>query len=176
LPARQQDRVVACGHCPAHVVLAEDGLRLIDVQYAKAQGKQPPEVSWVPFWVLSARVSLISRRAQTAWTDDETAHAMWAEPQAFFVPAGELPLTQVRSLGYNLLLEPPPLVALSKRPQGARMAPAISDAADAAYLAEFLVLEVEAQRDDFLRHVEFELTIERTDLWAIPCGDGKPLL
>ena len=130
----------------------------------------------MPFWILRVQVSLIGRRAQTAWTDDEAAHAMWAEPHTFYVPAGEVPLAQVRSHGYELLLEAPPLVALSKRPQGVRMAPAISDANDAVHLAEFLVLEVEAQRDDFLRHVEFELTVERTDLWAIPYSADQPLL
>lgn len=176
LPARQQDRVVACDNCPAHVTLAEDGLHLIGVQYAKARRKAPPEITWMPVWVLLGQVELLGRQAQTAWTDDEKAHAMWAESRTFYVPAGEVPLAQVRALGYRFLLEPPTLVALSKRPNGARMAPAISDATDAAQLAEFLVLEVEAQRDDFLRRVEFELTVERADLWAIPCSNGKPLL
>lgn len=177
LPARQQDRVVACTHCPAHVALEENGLREIQVRYAQPKHLPETGVVWMPYWVLRGTVTLGERSLQLSlWEATDQAQAMWAVPRTFYVPAAELPLARVQYHGYTLLMQQPTLTALASPPAGARMEPAVSNAEDATSLAEYLVLSVEVKRDDMLQRIAFEISFDQAALWAIPHGDYEPLL
>jgi hypothetical protein len=159
--------VVACAACPTHVALENDGLQALSVHYAQFDGDPEAVTQWEPLWVFAGQVGLQSRRVQAGKQTGKTAHAFWSVPRRFYVPAGALPASQIRSVGLKLLRQQPALQPLPAPPQAARMRPALLSAADAAQFAEFFVLDLEAKRKDMLHELQFDLTLSAPALWAV---------
>ncbi len=157
------DLVIACAQCGAGLQLADEGLRPIEIQYARTN---LAKVSlWRPWWIFKGRVNLIRRETQGGNRSDE-AHKFWAQPRVMGVPAWELSLGAVKSAGVQMLKQPPALNAMP-RPNGAQLTPAVVSAEDARKMLEFLILTLEAGRDDWLKSLDFQIEAGPPELWAI---------
>jgi len=53
------------------------------------------------------------------------------------------------------------------RPSGVRLTPVVVSAEDARKLLEFLVLSLEAGRDDWLKTLDFQIEVGAPELWAL---------
>ena len=166
LEANHQDQVVACSGCATHVALGEDGPLPITVHYAQPVGDPLAVGSWEPLWIFSGQVTLRSRQTQGGKKAGREADEFWQAPRRFYVPAGDLSPAQIRSIGLDLLNRQPSPIPLPAGPQTGRMRPALLSAADAAQFAEFLVLDLEAQRRDMLKDLQFDLLLGEPALWA----------
>jgi hypothetical protein len=157
------DLVVACAQCGAALHLADEGPRPIEIQYA--QTNLAKATTWRPWWIFTGRVNLIKRETQGGNRSDE-ARQFWAQPRVMAVPAWELSIAAVKQAGVQLLQRPPQLTATS-RPSGTRLTPVVVSAEDARKMLEFLVLSLEAGRDDWLKTVDFQIDVSAPELWAI---------
>ena len=157
------DLVIACAQCGAGLQLADEGLQPVEIQYAPTHLANAG--AWRPWWVFRGRVDLIRRETQGGNRSDE-ARKFWAQPHVMCVPAWELSIAAVRQEGLQMLKQPPALNAIP-RPGGAQLIPAVVSAEDARKMLEFLILTLEASRDDWLKTLDFTIEAGLPELWAI---------
>jgi hypothetical protein len=157
------DLVVACAQCGAALHLADKGPQPIEIQYA--QSSLANASTWRPWWIFKGRVNLIKRETQGGNRSDE-ARQFWAQPRVMAVPAWELSMAAVKQAGVQLLQRPPVLKA-SPRPSGVKLTPVVVSAEDARKMLEFLILTLEAGRDDWLKTVDFRIEAGAPELWAL---------
>ena len=156
------DLIVACNQCGAGVELAAEGPQTIEVQYAAA--RTPVDV-WRPWWVFTGQVAITRRETQGGNRRDE-ALRFWSQVRQLYIPAWELSLQAVRDEGLTLLKKQPQLQSVS-RPAGARLTPVVVSVSDARQLLEYLVLTVEAGRQDWLKDLQFTADVGAPELWAL---------
>jgi hypothetical protein len=157
------DLVIACAQCGAGLHLADEGPEPIEIQYAQAGLVEAG--TWRPWWIFQGSVNLIRRETQSGNRGDE-ARRFWAQPRVMGVPAWDLSLAAVRQAGVQMLQRPPVLEAMP-RPSSARLIPAVVSVEDARKMLEFLVLTLEASRDDWLKTLDFQIEAGLPELWAI---------
>jgi hypothetical protein len=157
------DLVIACTQCGAALHLADEGPQPIEIQYA--QTSLAKTGTWRPWWIFKGRVNLIKRETQGGNRSDE-ARQFWAQPRVMGVPAWELSVEAIKQAGVQLLKQPPALNG-TPRPSGVRLTPVVVSAEDARKMLEFMVLSLEAGRDDWLKTVDFQIEAGPPELWAI---------
>ncbi len=157
------DLVLACTQCGAGLHLADEGPQPIEIQYAQTSLAEAS--TWRPWWIFRGSVNLIRRETQGGNRSDE-ARQFWAQPRVMSVPAWDLSITAVKQAGLQLLKQPPVLKAIP-RPSGTRLTPVVVSAEDARKLLEFLILSLEAGRDDWLKTLDFQIEAGPPELWAI---------
>ncbi|HTP11023.1 MAG TPA: zinc ribbon domain-containing protein [Anaerolineae bacterium] len=157
------DLAIACTQCGAGLLLADDGPQPIEIQYA--QSSLARVNTWRPWWIFTGRVNLIRRETQSGNRSEE-ARRFWAQPRVMSVPAWELSISAVKQAGLQMLQQPPALKAIP-RPSGAQLTPAVVSAEDARKMLEFLILTLEAGRDDWLKTLDFQIEAGPPQLWAI---------
>ncbi len=157
------DLVIACSQCGAGLLLADDGPQPIEIQYARSN--LPTAGDWRPWWIFTGRVELIRRETQGG-NRSEDAQRFWAQPRIMGVPAWELSLSAIKQGGLQVLQQPPKLDAIP-RPSGAQLTPAVISADDARSMLEFLILTFEANRDDWLKNLDFSIETGPPQLWAM---------
>jgi hypothetical protein len=92
---------------------------------------------------------------------------LWGEPRRLFVPAWTVDMHNARDIGSTLAQRQPVFVPI-ERPSNAHMKTATVTAVDARKMLEFIIITIEAQRDDWLRDIEFRLELGSPTLYAIP--------
>lgn len=159
--------VIACAQCGAAARIDDEGVRAMPMHYA-APMRDMANPQWMPFWIFSGRVNIVRRETQggNRRMGDESAR-FWAEPRRLYVPAWELSIDAVRSAGVDMLKAQPAYESIP-RPIGARLTPAVVSAGDARKMLEFIVLSLEAGRDDWLTHLDFRLEVGEPEMWALP--------
>jgi hypothetical protein len=157
------DLVIACAQCGAGLHLSDIGLEPIEIRYAQTNLAQTR--TWRPWWIFKGSVNLIKRETQGGNRSDE-ARKFWAQPRVMCVPAWELSIGAVKSTGVQMLRQPPVLNAVP-RPSGAQLTPTVVSAEDARKMLEFLILTLEASRDDWLKTLDFTIEAGLPELWAI---------
>lgn len=171
----QDDRVIQCPNCRAAVAINEGGLTFLSGQFAAPT--TPPAV-WLPFWIYWGKVTITERRTQGGRSADDEAQADWAQPRRFYVPAWACELREARDLAQDLLEKQPFLEAIIP-PQGATFEPAVTTTEDARKLLELLIVTLEAERNDWMERLNFDLRLDSEALWLLPAerrGDEWTLL
>ena len=115
-----------------------------------------------PFWVAEGRVQ-VDRQTYSGSKESES-QSFWSKPRPFFVPAYTLPLENLLEIGARLLLKPP---ALQSSPP-ARFEPVTLPRRDVRAVAEFIVMAVEADRQDKLKEVHLIVELAEPVLWVLP--------
>lgn len=162
--------ITLCPACLTAVSLSEDGLSPIEIQYA-APGEGVTVTEWQPFWVFEGQVYIHKRETQGGGSSGQKdAAELWGQPRRFYVPAWDLSLSTAQDIGSQLVQQQPVLVV---GPQLAHpnLVPITVSAEDALKLLEFIVLAIEARRDDWLKNLEFELKAEPPELWVLPADN-----
>ncbi|MFZ6029833.1 MAG: hypothetical protein ACOYYS_19130 [Chloroflexota bacterium] len=160
LPARPEEVAWVCAQCGQGQQLDQQkGLLPLDIHYAPgvAAAKKGK-----PFWVAEGQVSLT--RQTYSGNQDRDAQQFWGVARKFFIPAFELPLEQLLTLGRQYLLQPPLLSA------GTLVAfePVTLAPQDVPALAEFTVMALEAERKDKLKELRIALELQPPVLWVLP--------
>ncbi|MCA9981011.1 MAG: hypothetical protein KDD89_09260 [Anaerolineales bacterium] len=169
LPAENDDVVLTCPSCFSDVQLDERGVNATAVSFA--QPTYPDKLThWLPFWVMQAKVNITKRDTQGGSKSvRKDSEAMWAEPRLLYTPAWDLPVPQARQMGSDLVLLQPTLSALATRPSDALLTPAVFTTEDAQRFLTFVVLTIEAERKDWLKDLQFQITpLKKAELWALP--------
>lgn len=169
------DVVVQCANCHAAVGIGDGGLQLLPAQYVAPT--QTPE-TWLPFWVYRAKVTIESRRTQGGRSAEQEAQAFWAQPRRVYIPAWACELADARDLITDLLEKQPFLSAVPPA-EGAAFVPAAITTEDGRKLLELVIVTLEAERNDWMEHLKFDLRLDSEALWLLPArtdSDGWALL
>lgn len=171
----QDDVVIQCPNCRAAVSITESGLALPAAQYVRPAGAEP--AVWLPFWVYRSKVTMQARKTQGGRAGQD-AETFWAGPRTVYVPAWRCDLQEARDLVQNLLEEQPHLEAMT-RPEEAIFEPAVLTPQDARKLLELVIVTIEAERNDWMETLAFDLRLDSEALWLLPAvrqQDGWQLL
>jgi hypothetical protein len=165
LTVNNDDVLLTCGNCRTAVYLDDNGVRPAKVYFAAGREQ---ERSWLPFWVFSGSVKMTQRVSQGGGRSaNEQAEALWSAPRRLYVPAWELDLKAAQEIGARLIQQQPSFDFITP-PAEATLTPATVAPADAKKMLEFIILAIEARRQDWLRELTFHLEVGEPDLWALP--------
>jgi hypothetical protein len=160
LPAAPNELAWACPTCGQGLVFSpERGLDALEIHYLAGL---PPGKNGIPYWVATGAV-LLDRKSYSGNKSNEM-QAFWNQPKRFFVPAIEMSLEALASVGMRLLKQPPKLESGPAAP----FQPATVGTEDVRALAEFVVFAIEADRADKLKTLKMELTLTEPELWVLP--------
>lgn len=165
LAANNDDVLLSCGNCRAAVYLDDNGVRPAKVYFVAGREQ---EETWRPFWVFSGMVKMTKRVSQGGGRSaNKQAEELWGAPRRLYVPAWELSLQAAQEIGARLIQEQPSFEFITP-PAEANLTAATMEPADAKKMLEFIVLAIEARRQDWLRDLTFHLEVGQPDLWALP--------
>lgn len=161
-PLRAEEDEIAwtCDKCAQGMLLTPTGLAPLTVKWAAAPAT--PGLKWWPFWSFTGTVRFARRDSFGGRSEPDK---LWNEPQVFFVPAYAASLQELETIGAELLkkrLRPTAGAAAGRLP------PVAVFPHDASRAAEFVVLNVEADRRDKLKSVEFTIQATEPELWILP--------
>jgi hypothetical protein len=165
--------VVACAQCHTAVHIGDDGPEPVDVHYA-APVTGATVTHWLPFWVFHGRVHITRRDTQGRGTSEQAAAQFWEQPRHLYVPAWELSLQVTQQMG-SAMIQRQPLTQPLLKPAAGRLLPVTLTVDDARKMLEFIVLAIEARREDWLKRLEFRLELEPPALWAFPSDNKGPM-
>lgn len=159
VPASPGQAAWVCANCQQGMYLDEIlGLQAVQVNY---QAGIAANQIGRPFWVAKGRVQL--QRQTYGGSKADEAQAFWNQERTFFVPAYSLPLENLLEMGVKLLLRSPKLDVGAP----ARFMDVTLARMDVQAVAEFIVMAVEAERNDKLKTLELSLPISDPDLWIL---------
>ena len=169
------DVVVQCPNCHAAVALSDGGLQLLAAQYVAPT--QTPQ-TWLPFWVYRGQVTIQLRKTQGGRSAEKEAQTFWAQPRRVYIPAWACELAEARDLIGDLLEKQPFLSAVTP-PEDATFTPAAITTEDGRKLLELVIVTMEAERNDYMESLQYDLRLDSEALWLLPArreGDNWTLL
>lgn len=170
LAAEADDVVFYCTACRSgyrHDPEAPRALAPVDVAFVLAP--TTPAAGWLPFWVLPARLEILRRDASGGLLAGLLGVLAGREGEAppdpaFLIPAFHLPIDRLVRLAVRYTTEHPNLgERLGERLTGGVHAPE-----DAAKLAHYALITVEAEKRDTLRDLDYRLELGTPRLLGVP--------
>jgi hypothetical protein len=165
-----------CPNCRAAVAIGEGGLALLPAQYVASTKPEP--LAWLPFWVYRSKVTIRERQTQGGRSAEKDALEFWERPRQVYVPAWEGELGEARDVARRMLEKQPFMEAIIP-PEGASFQPAVFTSDDAQKLLELVIVSIEANRNDWMETLNFDLRLDSEALWLLPAErneDGWKLL
>lgn len=160
LPARPGEVAWVCPQCQrGQILYKSDALVPIDINF---HASIPAGAAGKPYWVVSGQARL-ARQTYSGNKQDE-ALRFWSTPRTFFIPAFPCPLETLIELGPRMLLNP---LALQNGP-AVRFESITVAQDDLVPLAEFIVMGIEAARQDKLKELSIQLELGSPVLWILP--------
>lgn len=158
--------ITTCEQCRQIYHLDRHGLKPLDVQFVSTGQTQAK--AWWPYWVFQGQVTISKRETQGGGSQSaQEAEQLWRQPRRLYVPAWELPLNRIQEIGGQIIQQQPSLNPI-ERPDHFTLHPAIMTADDARKMLEFIILAIEARRQDYLKNLAFTMQINEGQLWALP--------
>jgi hypothetical protein len=167
LSANEEEIAWMCPQCGQGTQLTPDGTGPLKIVWAASRPGQS-NLRWLPFWTFLGQVNFTRR---DTYGGHEKPNPLWSSPIRFYIPAFSTSVDTVEALGAALTKMQP---AIKPGPAAGRFGDCTLLPEDAWAAAEFVVLTVEAERQDMLRTVEFAID-NRTvpELWLLPFT-GEP--
>jgi hypothetical protein len=160
LPARPGEVAWVCPQCQRGQMLHKnDALVPIDFNF---HANIPAGAAGKPYWIVGG-LARLSRQAYSG-NKQEEALRFWSTPRNFYIPAYLCPLETLIELGPRMLQNPVPLL----NGPLARFEPVTVAQADLVPLAEFIVMGIEAARQDKLKSLSVSLELGSPALWILP--------
>lgn len=161
-PIKAQIEEIAwiCTQCLEGVLLNnQNQLVLTKVQFQQSgQGAN----EGFPYWVTTIKVAL-NRETLRGNLSDEMLQ-FWQTPRTVFIPAFDLELEEMLRRAEVLIKNPPSLFTGS----AIAFKPVVLSPYDLKAYIEFLVMQIEAGRQDDLKQLTFELQLDEPALWILP--------
>ena len=163
MQAEENEIAWTCEKCEQGMLLTANGLAPLTVKWA-ARGTTAPTngIKWWPFWSFTGSVRFARRDSFRGRSDPDK---LWNEPQQFFIPAYATSLQELETIGAELLKK---RLRPSSGPTAGPLPACALFPDDARHAAEFVVLTIEADRQDKLKYVEFTIHASEPELWVLP--------
>lgn len=161
IPAETEEVGWVCVQCGAGAILTEADLLVpLHIRYGKgiAEGR-----SGRPFWVTKVEVDIALRKIAKG-TEEPSGPEPWNKPRTFCVPAFSCGLDELLRITTDFLFKPP---VFSEGPKVSFDSIVLRREEIAAYI-EFTIISVEAQREDKLTKLDFNMRLGEPELWVLP--------
>jgi hypothetical protein len=163
VPAEGEEIAWVCKQCGQGLLLDErEGLQNLEIHYSAGIS---PGVKGKPYWVAKGRVNMV-REAHREWTGTQqgAADRFWGPARQFIIPAFNTSLDELLEFASFLFYNPPDLVAGPAAP----FEPVSLFPHDVAPLVEYIILAVEAGREDDIKSIGVTVELDAPILWVLP--------
>jgi hypothetical protein len=162
VPAEPGEIAWRCAQCGQGLLLDETlGLQPLEIHFVAGIA---PAGRGRPFWVVDGDV-MMERDTYTVFRKKtEDALRFWGQRHRFFVPAFTGDLDELLTVGVSLLRHPPAL----QPGEPVDFMPVTLAVDDVSALAEFVVVAIEAERQDKVKAIDFSLQLGEPALWILP--------
>lgn len=171
--SKQRDRLFYCDRCSVMHV-RDGGVDKIDFEIAEFAKEPPGERVYVPFWRLYCSFVVRSRSVEgghifrlASWIrGDDGSGTLF-----IYVPAADFDTVTFKRLAIDFTVSSP---KYSTRLNfgSARRLPATMSREEAAELADFVVVTMEAEKPGVLQRLDYSLTVNGTKMVYLPFGIG----
>jgi hypothetical protein len=160
IPARPDEVAWSCQQCGQGLYLDEvKGLLPQEINFSATI---PQGAIGKPYWVADGKVTL-RRVTFGSSRDQEAAQRFWSQPRRFFVPAYQASLENLLGQAAILLHSSPPL-----QPGPVARFEAITRPKEEIHAAaEFIVVAIEARRNDRLKEIQVSIELSPPALWVL---------
>jgi hypothetical protein len=160
IPANADEIAWVCAQCRQCYLLNHED-RLVPLQIQYQQRTQDVECGF-PYWVTTAKVDLLRETLRGNLTKDSLQ--FWQNPRTVFIPAYSTEMEALLKKAEALIKNPPVLFSAEMM----TFKPVILSLVDLRAYVEFLVMQIEADRQDNLKQLTFELQLSDPVLWILP--------
>jgi len=160
------DTIVYCSSCGNGWEIINDQLHPIEIGFAKPVMKGEGELVYKGFWLVDAHVKILSRDSSGGWitslfgSDNKTEGNI-----TFYVPAFWLTIESVKNIGSQFTLRNP---VPNPEKFNVKITGFTFNKDDAKKIAEFIFLSVEAEKNDTIRNINYDLKINSYRVLGIP--------
>jgi hypothetical protein len=160
------DNIVYCSSCGNGWEIIKDELHPIEIGFAKPILQGNGELVYKGFWLVDAYVKILSRDSSGGWissffgSDNKTEGNI-----TFYVPAFWLTIESVKNIGSQFTLRNP---VPNPEKFNVKITGFTFNKDDAKKIAEFIFLSVEAEKNDTIRNINYDLKINSYRVLGIP--------
>jgi len=167
------DIIYYCADCNKGYELKGEKLREVPVEFRKNPGKVHGAKGNLPFWVFEARLNLMLRETTSAMSSmlseftnmliSKSGSFSRKSDTTFYVPAFELPIDELASLGRRLTVNQP---VLEDHPPE-EFEKVIMHSDDAVKVADYIFLSTEIEKPDTVVRLKYTLDLKAPKLYII---------
>ena len=160
------DTIVYCSSCGNGWEIIKDELHPIEIGFAKPILQGNGELVYKGFWLVDAHVKILSRDSSGGWitslfgSDNKTEGNI-----TFYVPAFWLTIESVKNIGSQFTLRNP---VPNPEKFNVRITGFTFNKEDAKKIAEFIFLSLEAEKNDTIRNIDYDLKVNSYRVLGIP--------
>ncbi|HZK60539.1 MAG TPA: hypothetical protein VFC41_00595 [Anaerovoracaceae bacterium] len=160
IDADENEVAWVCPDCRQGIFLNDSGqLMEIQVNYVE---NIPSGTPGNPFWAMDINIKIERETFRRDETDE--MNNFWEAPRKIFIPAYQLWLDEIIKRAIDHLLNPPwmePGLAVDFKP-------VVLPVEDLPAYIDFVLLQMEANRQDYLKKLNYEIQLGELQLWILP--------
>lgn len=166
---KQKDKVFFCQQCgTAHI--RDGGVEKLDVEIAEFSPSAQGEKNYMPFWRIYATFIVRSKSVEGGALFRLSSFLKGGSDSGnmfIYIPAAELDTANFRRMAVQFTANPPRYPTRLNFGNANRL-PAVVSKQEAAELADFVVVTMEAEQPGVLQKLDYSLTVNDTKLVYLP--------
>lgn len=163
---KNTDEMLLCQNCGAIHRRNAEGPYLVPYEIASPAPGPPGQRYYLPFWRLVCQVTIRSRDVEGDWMHKLTSRGNGGGMLTVFVPASDVDTATFRRLAVTLTTSPPRY--MPRKDFDLPRMPTTMGQREAAEMAEFVVVTLEAEKPGTLQYLDYDLKVTESKLIYLP--------
>ncbi len=169
------DNIVYCSSCGSGFEIIDGEFSPIEINFAAAALRSEGEMIYKPFWLLKTKINIQERKASGNFLSNLFGGSI-ENPTgeiSFYVPAFYCPIETMKILSTQFTMRNP---VASPQKYNTKLVGFDYGKQDAKKLAEFILISLEAEKNDTMKSFKYEMNFESMEILGIPfykLGKGR---
>ncbi len=166
LTVEMNDNIVYCSSCGNGWEIVNEELVPVDIGFAKPLIQEQGELVYKGFWMVDAYVKIHSRDSSGGWISSLFGGANKTEGDVmFYVPAFWMPIESAKQIGVTFTTKN---AVPSPEKYNVKLTGFNYTKEDAKKIAEFIFLSIEAEKNDTVRNISYDLKVKSYKVLGVP--------
>ena len=166
LTVEMNDNIVYCSSCGNGWEIVNDDLVPIEIGFAKPLIQGQGEIVYKGFWLVDTYVKINSRDSSGGWISSLFGGANKTEGDVkFYVPAFWMPIESAKQLGVAFTTKN---AVPSPEKYNVKLSGFTYTKEDAKKIAEFIFLSIEAEKNDTVRNISYDIKVKKYNVLGVP--------
>ncbi|MEP7146196.1 MAG: hypothetical protein ABI792_04215 [bacterium] len=175
LVVEMNDNIVYCSSCGTGFEIIEGEFHPIEINFAAAALRAEGEMIYKPFWLLKTIIDIQERKASGNFLKNlfgGSSEDVSGEI-SFYIPAFYCPIETMKNLSTQFTMRNP---VASPQKYNTKLVGFDYGKEDAKKLAEFILISLEAEKNDVMKSFKYEMKFDSMEILGIPfynLGNGR---
>ncbi|MBK9330841.1 MAG: hypothetical protein IPM96_00205 [Ignavibacteria bacterium] len=172
LSVEVNDNIVYCTSCGNGFEEIDSEMKSIEINFANAAFRSEGELIYKPFWLLNTSITILERKATGNFIKNLFGGSgeFTGGDILFYIPAFYCKIESMEDLSKQFTLKNP---VASPQKYNSKLTGFAYGKEDAAKLAEFILISLEAEKSDVIKSFRYEMKINSYSILGIPFYDNK---